>query len=214
MRGEPPDDVLGRAGLALGDHADADEGTDEREAGALDAEEPGADRTEPLALDEGADAGGKEGHRDEEALRLEVVDLESARDEEGRRDDGDEDGEEVLEGREERGEERGAFLDAVDESRVLAGEDADEVDETGGFLGADHAVRADVDEGLQERVAVGVDFGKGLDQPEEHCRFVVVDLAVGDNQVLRGVQHLPERPLFLRIHLRHIGGGISFRSWP
>ena len=191
-------------GRVLGDQADADERTDELEARTLHAEQLRADGSESLALDEGADAGSEERHRDQKALHLQVVDLQAARDEQRRCDDGDEDCEQVLERREEGREERRFLLDAVDESRVLAREEADQVDKTGGLLRRDHAVRPDLDQSLEERVAVRIGLRKRLHQPDQRGRLIVIDLAFGDDQDLHRVQHLLKRPPLLCIHRRHL----------
>ncbi|MND92789.1 hypothetical protein D3C80_849620 [compost metagenome] len=101
---------------ALLDHqrAAGDQRADEVEAGALDDQQPRAERPEALALDEGGDAGDHQGHGNDQvgvtrryAQRL--------ADQQPRRDDGDDDRQQVLQRGEQGDEKGGAVFQAQDQ---------------------------------------------------------------------------------------------------
>jgi len=110
QRGE---NFLRRAAARLDDEAGAEDGAEKAEAGALQAEQPGADRTDALGLDEGAEAGNEQRHADQ--IGHVGTQAQGTADDEGGGDDADETRQHVLQRREECREWGRAIVQPVDE---------------------------------------------------------------------------------------------------
>jgi len=94
-------DLLRRAAPRLDDEAGAEDGAEKAEAGALQAQQSGADGAEAPGLGEGAETGDEQRHADEVGDVL--IEAKRAADDQGGGDDTDEAGQHVLQGGEGRG---------------------------------------------------------------------------------------------------------------
>jgi len=101
------------SGVPPRDETGAEDGAEKAEAGALQAEQPGADRTDALGLDEGAEAGNEQRHADQ--IGHVGTQAQGTADDEGGGDDADETRQHVLQRREECREWGRAIVQPVDE---------------------------------------------------------------------------------------------------
>ncbi|MNF92006.1 hypothetical protein D3C84_746340 [compost metagenome] len=110
------EDLFLAAAAALDDEPGAENHAEEAEAGALQAQQPRADRTDALGLDEGAKAGDEQRHAHQ--IGHMGAQAKHAADDQRRRDDTDEAGQHVLQGGEDGGSEGRGVVELVGQVAV------------------------------------------------------------------------------------------------
>ena len=105
------------AGTApLDDEAGAQDHAEKTEAGALQAQQAGADRADALGLNEGTEAGDEQRHAHQ--IRHMSAEAQGTADDQGGGDDADEAGQHMLQRREQGGGESGGVIQLVDQVAV------------------------------------------------------------------------------------------------